>query len=95
MGTFQFLQNFQSYDLIEFSVMKSFNAQELLHHKSKRHGTKPMHPSSSRAFKQKTPRTQSEEAYSSVDLITTKQNKLPFPSLDKIARPKKGGTLIN
>jgi hypothetical protein len=34
----------------KFSVKKSFNIQELLHHKSKRHGTKPMHPSSSRAF---------------------------------------------
>jgi hypothetical protein len=32
-------------------VKKSFNIPELLHHtKSKRHGTKPMHPSSSRAF---------------------------------------------
>jgi len=32
-------------------VKKSFNIQELLHHKSKRHETKLMHPSSSRAFK--------------------------------------------
>jgi hypothetical protein len=40
-----------SYDLIQFSVKNSFDIQELLHHKSKRHGTKPMHPSSSRAFK--------------------------------------------
>jgi hypothetical protein len=31
-------------------VKKSFNIQELLHRKSKHHGTKPMHPSSSRAF---------------------------------------------
>jgi hypothetical protein len=31
-------------------VKKSFNIQELLHHKSKRHGTKPMHPSLSKAF---------------------------------------------
>jgi hypothetical protein len=32
-------------------VKKSFNIQELLHLKSKHHGTKPMdHPSSSRAF---------------------------------------------
>ncbi len=28
----------------------SFDIQELLHHKSKHHGTKPMHPSSSKAF---------------------------------------------
>jgi hypothetical protein len=34
----------------KFSVKRSFNIQELLHHKSKCHGTKPMHPSSSRAF---------------------------------------------
>jgi hypothetical protein len=38
------------YDLIYFSVKKSFNIQELLHHKSKRHGNKPMHPFWSRAF---------------------------------------------
>jgi hypothetical protein len=31
-------------------VKKSFNIQELLHRKSKCHETKPMHPSSSRAF---------------------------------------------
>jgi len=31
-------------------MKKSFNIQELLHYKSKCHGTKPMHPSSSRAF---------------------------------------------
>jgi len=40
---------------IKFSVKKSFNIQEFLHYKSKHHGTKPMHPSSS-----KTPRTQSK-----------------------------------
>ncbi len=33
----------------KFSVKKSFNIQELLHCKSKCYGTKPMHPSSSRA----------------------------------------------
>ncbi len=38
-----------SYNLIWFSVKKSFNIQELLHCKSKRHGTKPMHPSLLRA----------------------------------------------
>jgi hypothetical protein len=31
-------------------VKKSFNIQKLLHNKSKRHGTKPMHPFFSRAF---------------------------------------------
>jgi hypothetical protein len=34
-----------SYNLIEFSMKTSFNIQELLHYQSKRHGTKPMHPS--------------------------------------------------
>jgi hypothetical protein len=44
-GTFQFLQNFQlGINLI--SMKKSFNIQELVHHKSKHHETKPMHPSS-------------------------------------------------
>jgi len=48
-GTFQFLQNFQLlYNF--FSMKKSFDIQELLHRKSKRHETKPMHPSSLRAF---------------------------------------------
>jgi hypothetical protein len=56
-------------------MKRSFNIQKLLHSKFKRHGTKPMHPSLSRAF----PR---HEEYGlkhpgSVDLITTKQNKLP------------------
>jgi hypothetical protein len=52
-------------------VKKSFNIQELLQHKSKRHGTKHMHPSPSKAQEHnlKHPR--------SVDLIATKQNKLP------------------
>jgi hypothetical protein len=56
-------------------VKKSFNIQELLHHKSKRHGTKPMHPSLSRAFQ----RHQEHDLKhpSLVDLITTKQSKLP------------------
>jgi hypothetical protein len=60
---------------LKFSVKKSFNIQELLHCKSKCHGTKPMHPSLSRAFQRH------QEYYlknpASVDLITTKQNKLP------------------
>jgi hypothetical protein len=31
-------------------MKKSFNIQELLHRKSKHHGTKPMHPALSKAF---------------------------------------------
>jgi hypothetical protein len=56
-------------------VKKSFNIQGLLHHKSKCHGTTPMHLSSLRAL----PRHQKHNLkYSGlVDLIATKQNKLP------------------
>ncbi len=63
-----------SYDLIEFLVKNSFKSFNI-HHKSKRHGTKPMHPSSSRAFQ----RHQEHDLKhpNLVDLITTKQNKLP------------------
>jgi hypothetical protein len=56
-------------------VKKSFNIQELLHHKSKHDETKPMHPSSSRAFER------DEELYlkhpSSVD-HKYKQNKTTY-----------------
>ncbi len=54
-------------------MKKSFNIQELLHHKSKPHGTKQMHPSSSRAFQ----RDQECDLKhpGSMDLISTKQNK--------------------
>jgi hypothetical protein len=38
------------FSAIKFSVKKSFNIQELLQQKSRRHGTKPMQPSFSRAF---------------------------------------------
>jgi hypothetical protein len=57
-------------------VKKSFNIQELLHCKSKRHGTKPMHPKPlSRAFQ----RHQENDLKhpNAVDLMTTKQNNLP------------------
>jgi hypothetical protein len=54
-------------------VKKSFNIQELLHYKSKRHGTKPMHPSSSELSED----TKNNLKHGSMDLITTKQNKLP------------------
>jgi hypothetical protein len=65
-----------SYDLISFSVKKSLNIQELLHCKSKRHGIKPMHPSSSRVFQ----RDQEHDLkhIGSVDFISTnKTNKQP------------------
>jgi len=54
-------------------VKKSFDIQELLHRKSKHHGTKPMHPSSSGAF----PRHQEHDMkhLGLVDFITTKKNK--------------------
>ncbi len=61
-----------SYNLIYFSVKKAFNIQELLHHKSKCHGTKPFW---SRAFQRH--QEQDLKHPGSVDLIPTKQNKLP------------------
>jgi hypothetical protein len=61
-------------------MKKSFNIQELLHHKSKRHGTKPMHPSSSTAFQRLHDHDLKHPG--SMDLITTKQNKLPS-SIDR------------
>jgi hypothetical protein len=39
-----------TYNVIQSSVKKSFDIQELLHRKSKRHETKLMNLSSSRAF---------------------------------------------
>jgi hypothetical protein len=57
-------------------VKKSFNIQELLQGKSKCHKTKPMHPSSSRAFQRDQERDLKHPG--SVDLISTnKTNKLP------------------
>ncbi len=59
-------------------MKKSFNIQELLHSKSKHHGTKPMlHPSSSssRAFQRHQEHNLKHPP--SVDLIPSKQNKLP------------------
>jgi hypothetical protein len=52
-------------------VKKSFKIQELLH----LNGTKPMHPSSSGAFQRH--HEHDLEHPGLVDLITTKQNKLP------------------
>ncbi len=54
---------------------KSFNIQKLLHHKSKHHRTKPMHPFLLRAFQRH--QEHNPKHVSSVDLITTKQNNLP------------------
>jgi hypothetical protein len=60
-----------SYDLIYSSAKKSFNIQELLHCKSKRHRTKPMQPSSSRAFQRYQERDLKHLGL--VDLIITNQ----------------------
>jgi hypothetical protein len=49
-----------SYDLILFWVKKSFNIPELLHCKSKHHGTKRMYPSSSLKAFQRPPTTRSQ-----------------------------------
>ncbi len=64
-----------SYELIQFSVKKSFNIQKKLHHKSKRHGTKPMHPSLSRAFQRH--QEHNLKHLGSMVFIITKHNKLP------------------
>jgi len=59
-------------------VKKSFNIQELLHHKSKRHETKPMHPSSSRVIQRD--QEHNPKHHDPVDLNgtnKTKQNKQP------------------
>jgi hypothetical protein len=54
-------------------VKKSFNIEELLHRKC--HGTKPMHPFSLRGFQRHEEHNLKHPG--SVDLMTTKQNKLP------------------
>jgi hypothetical protein len=50
----------------------SFNIQEFLHHKSKHHATKPMHPSSSRAFQKD---QEGNLKHPGLMDFTTKQNK--------------------
>jgi hypothetical protein len=57
-------------------MKKLFNIQELLHHKSKHHGTKPMHPSSLKVFQ----RHQKDDLkhLGLVDLIIAKQNKTNY-----------------
>ncbi len=57
-------------------MKKSFNIQELLHPKSKRHETKPMHPSLSRAFKRQQEHDLKHPAL--MDLIPTEQNKTNY-----------------
>jgi hypothetical protein len=56
-------------------MKKSFNIQELLHCKSKRHETKLMHPSSSARAFQGDHNERNLKHPSSVDLTHTKQNK--------------------
>ncbi len=69
---FKFLWNFQvQFNLI--LVKKSFNIHELLHHKSIHHGTKPMHPSSSRAFQRDQKHDLKHPGW--VDLISTNKTK--------------------
>ncbi len=58
-----------------FQWNKSSIFKECLNHKSKHHGTMPMHPSSSRAFQRHQEHNLKHPG--SLDLITTKQNKLP------------------
>jgi len=61
---------------IYFLLKKSLNIKKLLHWKSKRHGTKPMYPYSSKAFQ----RHQEHDLKhpSLVDFILTKQNKTNY-----------------
>jgi hypothetical protein len=68
-------------------VKKSFNIQGRLQRKSKRHATKPMHPSSLRAFQRDQERDLKHP--DSVDVIDSKQNKTNKPSfIDKCPAPK-------
>jgi hypothetical protein len=53
-------------------VKESFNIQELLHHKSKCHETKPMHPLLLESFPKET-KNHNLKHPSSVELISTKQ----------------------
>jgi hypothetical protein len=54
-------------------VKKSFDIQELVDHKTKHHGIKPMHPSSLRAFQRQQEHILKHP--SSVDLIGTLKTK--------------------
>jgi len=70
-------------------VRKSFDIQQLLHHKSKLHRTKPMHPSLLRAFQRHQEHNLKHPG--SVNLITMKQNKTNcLPSyIDKDVKGKR------
>jgi hypothetical protein len=61
-------------------LKKSFNIQELLHCKSKQHGTKLMQLSSSRAFQRDQERNLKHP--DSVDLIDTKQTNYLASQID-------------
>ncbi len=67
--------------LIYFSVKKSFNIQELLHHNSKRHGTKPMHPSWSRASRRHQEHDLKHPPVRWISELQNKTNYLP-PKID-------------
>ncbi len=62
------------YNFILFWIRKSFDIQKLLHQKSKHHGTKPMHPSSSKIFQ--SCKEHELKHLGLMDFIITKQNKL-------------------
>ncbi len=62
-------------------MKKSFNIQELLHRKFKCHGTKPIHPSSLRAFQRDQEHDLKDASW--MDFISTnktKQNKIDYVS---------------
>jgi len=54
-------------------MKKSINIQKLLHHKSKHHETKPMHPSSFRAFQRYQERNRKHPGL--MDLTNTNKTK--------------------
>jgi hypothetical protein len=62
-------------------VKKSFNIQELLHYKSKHHETKPMHPSSLRAFQRD--KECNLKHHGSVDLISTNKTNKQASFIDR------------
>jgi hypothetical protein len=71
-----------SHDLIE----KSFNVQKLLHCKSKCHGTKPIHPSLSRALQKHQEHDLKHPGL--VDLIIAKRNKTNYLPLEVDGKAK-------
>jgi hypothetical protein len=75
-GKFQFLRNFQLWFQFNFREEIIQSSRTFFHRKSKRYGTKPMHPSSSRAFQRDQERELKHPG--SLDLISTKQNKTNY-----------------